>query len=145
MDIYLDASRPGIYTPLFTSPSGDSFILSPSRLGIYPPLSISPSGDSCILYREIKILDKCKLPFKFFSIEKGTENELSYTRELSATRRREIEKLKTELEAEKQNRMKTAQELTELKRHHEISKTETLEQIQKLADLIQQLRGESLF
>ena len=28
VDIYLDASRLGIYPPLFTSPSGDSFILS---------------------------------------------------------------------------------------------------------------------
>ena len=27
VDIYLDASRPGIYPPLFTSPSGNSCIL----------------------------------------------------------------------------------------------------------------------
>ena len=81
----------------------------------------------------------------FFSIEKGTENELSYTREQSARRRIEIENLKTELMAEKQNRIKTSKKLAELKTHHEISKTETSEQIQKLTDLIQQLTGESLF
>lgn len=74
----------------------------------------------------------------FFSIEKGTENELSYTREQSARRRIEIEKLKMELKAEKQDHMKTSQELTELK----MFKTETSEQIQKLTDLIQQLTGE---
>ena len=36
MDIYLDASRLGIYQPLFTSPSGDSCILfKPSLLFIH--------------------------------------------------------------------------------------------------------------
>ena len=99
-----------------------------------------------VYYTErLRFLTNANFLLKFFSIEKGTDNELSYTREQSATRRREIEKLKTELEAEKQNRTTTSQKLTELKSLHEISKTETLEQIQKLADLIQQLRGESLF
>ena len=46
--------------------------------------------------------------------------------------------MKTELEAEKQDHIKTSQELEELKCRHEI---QTLE----LADLVQQLRGESLF
>ena len=96
-----------------------------------------------VYYTErLRFLTNANFLLNFFSIEKGTENELSYTREQSATRRRVIEKLKTELEAEKQ---KTSQKLTELKSLHEISKTETLEQIQKLADLIQQLIGESLF
>mgnify|MGYP000002373384 CR=1 FL=1 len=62
-------------------------------------------------------------------------------RENSEKLRGEIRQLKTELEAEKQDHINTSQELKELKSHHEISKT----RISKLADLVQQLTGESLF
>ena len=62
-------------------------------------------------------------------------------RENSEKLRGEIRQLKTELEAEKQDHINTSQELKELKSHHEISKTRT----SKLADLVQQLTGESLF
>ena len=50
--------------------------------------------------------------------------------------------MKTELEAEKQDHLKTSQELIELKNLHEISESETTEQIQELNKVIQQLRGE---
>ena len=49
--------------------------------------------------------------------------------------------MKTELEAERQDHIKISQELEELKSHHENSKTKSSE----LADLVQQLTGESLF
>ena len=62
-------------------------------------------------------------------------------RENSEKLRGEIRQLETELEAEKQDHIKTSQELKELKSHHEISKTQTSE----LADLVQKLTGESLF
>ena len=80
--------------------------------------------------------------FNIFSIEKGTENELIRAREQSAKHRGEIRKLKTELEAEKQDHIKTSQELKELKSLHETSETESSEQIQKLAEIIQELKGE---
>jgi len=73
-----------------------------------------------------------------FSIEKETENELSYTREQSAELRAEVLKLKTELEKEKQDHIKTSQELKELKMLYETLKPEN----QELAKIIQQQRGE---
>jgi len=50
--------------------------------------------------------------------DKKTEDELNHAREQSAKLRGEIRKLKTELEAEKQNHEKTLQELKELKSLH---------------------------
>ena len=67
----------------------------------------------------IIILGKCKGTFNiFFFIDKKTEDELNHAREQSAKLRGEIRKLKTELEAEKQNHEKTLQELKELKSLH---------------------------
>ena len=54
----------------------------------------------------------------YFFIEKNTKDELNHAREQSAKLRGEIRKLKTELEAEKQNHVKTLQELKELKSLH---------------------------
>jgi len=73
-----------------------------------------------------------------FSIEEATENELSHCREQSAKSRSEVRKLKTELEKEKQDHIKTSQELKELKMLHETLKLEN----QELAKIIQQQRGE---
>ena len=73
-----------------------------------------------------------------FSIEKGIENELSHTREQSAELRAEFLKLKTELGKEKQDHIKTSQELKEPKMLHETLKPEN----QELAKIIQQQRGE---
>ena len=50
--------------------------------------------------------------------------------------------MKTKLEAEKQDHTKTSQELEELKCRHETFKTDTSEQIQKLAEIVQHLTGE---
>ena len=50
--------------------------------------------------------------------------------------------METKLEAEKQDHGKTSQELEELKSLHETFKTETSQQIQKLAEIVQQLTGE---
>ena len=68
-----------------------------------------------------------------------------HAREQSPKLRREIGLLKTELEAEKQDRIRTLQELKELKSLYETSKTETSERNQELVEIIHQLRGESLF
>ena len=74
-----------------------------------------------------------------FSIEKETENELSYAREQIAKLRAERLKLKTELEKEKQDHIKISQEeFKELKMLHETLKPEN----QELAKIIQQQRGE---
>ena len=70
----------------------------------------------------------------FFSIDKKTEDELRHAREKSANLREEIRKLKTEWDAERQNYIKTSQELEELKTEN-----------QELAEIIQQQRGELLF
>ena len=59
-----------------------------------------------------------------------------------ANLREEIRNLETELEAEKQDHVKTSQKLTELESLHETSKTENSEQIKELKKMIQQLRGE---
>jgi len=54
----------------------------------------------------------------------------------------EADELKTKLEAEKQDHLKTSQELEELKSLHETFKTETSQQTQKLAEIVQHLTGE---
>ncbi|XP_067020543.1 uveal autoantigen with coiled-coil domains and ankyrin repeats-like isoform X4 [Acropora muricata] len=64
-------------------------------------------------------------------------------REQSANLRGEIRDLETKLEAEKQDHGKTSQELEELKSLHETFKTETSQQIQKLAEIVQQLTDDS--
>ena len=47
MDIYLDASRLGIYPPLFTSPSGDSCILQLNdAVRMYARNAQGPDGSS---------------------------------------------------------------------------------------------------
>ena len=51
VDIYLDASRLGIYPPLFTSPSGDSCIIY-----IYNPPQLICAG-----YHEIKLITWYKI------------------------------------------------------------------------------------
>ena len=73
-----------------------------------------------------------------FSIDKRTKNELVKVREQSAIFRGEFRMLKTELEAEKQDHMKTLLELKELKMLHETLKSKN----QELAKIIQQQRGE---
>ena len=72
-----------------------------------------------------------------FSIEKETEDELSYTRARSAKILSEIRKLETELAKEEQD-LKTSEELKELKLLHETLKPEN----QELTKIIQQQRGE---
>ncbi|XP_074622558.1 uncharacterized protein LOC141880870 isoform X2 [Acropora palmata] len=70
---------------------------------------------------------------EFERTEGRTEHDRCDATELSEKLRGEIHQLKTELEAEKQDHIKTSQELEELKSRHE---AHTLE----LADLVQQLR-----
>ena len=56
MDIYLDASRLGIYPPLFTSPSGDSCILfraSKKLLGYNDSPLFTHYGDKSLVVNEI--------------------------------------------------------------------------------------------
>ena len=80
-----------------------------------------------------------------FSIDGRTDHDLCDVREHSEKLLGEIHLLKKELVEEKQDHLKTSQELKELKSHHEISKIKKSEQFKKVDDLIQQLRGESLF
>ena len=66
----------------------------------------------------IKILGKCKVTFNIFFIDKKTEDELIDPRKPSARLIAGISKLKTELETEKQNRIRTLQGLKKMKTLH---------------------------
>ena len=66
----------------------------------------------------IKILGKCKVTFNIFFIDKKTEDELIDPRKQSARLIAGICKLKTELETEKQNRIRTLQGLKKMKTLH---------------------------
>ena len=68
--------------------------------------------------KKLTFLENAKLLLTFFFIDKKTVHELNHAREQSAKLRGEIGKLETELEAEKQNHVKTLQELKELKSLH---------------------------
>ena len=66
----------------------------------------------------IKILGKCKVTFNIFFIDKKTEDELIDPRKQSARLIAGICKLKTELETEKQNCIRTLQGLKKMKTLH---------------------------
>ena len=53
MNIYLDAKRRGIYPPVFTSPSGDSCILSSQGAQIHFIVIVILSLDSSRLYSNL--------------------------------------------------------------------------------------------